>query len=113
MAPGGGIAVLGLKSESDSFVPDISQPHPCLGNIAPCTFSRTTTEFTAETDPPLEGSGFEPWYRSYERVSRPLPNGNGRMGSLSTGRLARRRWLGRAPFPRPSTHPNREHLVTG
>src|SRR5262249_23518168 len=76
-------------------------------------FSWTTTEFTAETDSPLEGSGFEPSYRSYERVSRPLPNGNGRMGSLSTGRLARRRWLGRAPFPRPSAHPNREPLVPG
>jgi hypothetical protein len=41
-------------------------------------------------------------YRSYERVSRTLPNGDAGliswMGSLSTGRLARRRWLGGPPL---------------
>src|SRR6516162_8435340 len=54
------------------------------------------------TDSPLEGDGFEPSVPLFERVLSALPNGDagpiGWMGSLSPGRLARRRSLRADPF---------------
>src|SRR5215470_6214792 len=53
-------------------------------------------------DSPLGGTGFEPSVPLFERVLSALPNGDagpiGWMGSLSPGRLARRRSLRADPF---------------
>jgi len=68
--------------------------------------SLTALEFSAETDSPLEGTGFEPSVPLLRKVSRLLPKGDAGpiswMGSLSTGRLARRRWSAAGPLSRPS-----------
>ena len=64
----------------------------------------TSTRFAP--DSPLEGTGFEPSVPLLRKVSRLLPKGDAGpiswMGSLSTGRLARRRWSAAGPLSRPS-----------
>src|SRR6516164_8183347 len=63
---------------------------------------KSELEIASSHDSLLEGAGFEPSVPLLRKVSRLLPKGDAGpiswMGSLSTGRLARRRWSAAGPL---------------